>query len=167
MSVYEYGAPNGYGATRIAKQLDIEDNELNSVAVQGNPILAYTKSDTLMTNMLNHLKDMVFVGGAVDWQGDPSLMVGDTAKITDLKAADANVLVLEQTLSFDLGFSMSSGNALNSKVKGQSQASYMRVFTPTGKLNAAALDGDINIRAGRQLNLLSDGAFNRKIWRRP
>ena len=119
LSVYEYGAPNGYGATRIAKQLDIEDNELNSIAVQGNPILAYTKSDTLMTNMLNHLKDMVFVGGSVNWQGDPSLTVGDTAKDNrPLKAADANVLVLEQTLSFDLGFSMSSGNALNSKVKG-------------------------------------------------
>lgn len=155
LSVYEYGAPNGYGATRIAKDIDIEDNELNSIAVQGNPILEYTKSDTLMTNMLNHLKDMVFVGGSVNWQGDPSLTVGDTAKITDLKAADANVLVLEQTLSFDLGFSMSSGNALNSKVKGQSQASYMRVFTPTGKLNAAALDGDINIKAGQKLSLLA------------
>ena len=41
LSVYEYGAPNGYGATRIADDIDIVDNELNSVAVQGNPLLSY------------------------------------------------------------------------------------------------------------------------------
>ena len=41
------------GATRIADDIDIVDNELNSVAVRGNPLLRRQALTTLMTNMLN------------------------------------------------------------------------------------------------------------------
>jgi len=52
---------------------------------------------------------------------------------------------------------MVTGNRLNTAVVGKAKVENLRVFTPTGKLNAAALDGDINIRAGNQLNLLAGG----------
>lgn len=155
LSVYEFGAPNGYGATRIADDIEIEDNELNSVAVQGNPLLAYELCDTLMANMLTALSGLTFYGGSIAWQGDPTITCGDFVDVYSLNNEAIPLLVLNQTIMLDAGFSMSSGNNLNSKVKGKAKTEYMRVFTPTGRLNAAALDGDINIRAGRQLNLLA------------
>lgn len=154
LSVYEHGAPNNYGATRIADDIDMVDNELNSIAVQGNPLLKYGSSSTLMTNMLSALSGLTFTGAKIDWQGDPSLTNGDAVTLTDLDSVAVVVLILNQTLTLDSGFSMSSGNSLKSVIKGKAKAEYMRVFTPTGKLNAAALDGDINIRAGRRLNLI-------------
>ena len=155
LSVYEYGAPNGTGATRIAVVVDIVDNELNSVAVQGNPLLSYELCDTLMANMLTALSGLTFHGALIAWQGDPTITCGDFADVYSLNDEAIPLLVLNQTITLDSGFSMSSGNNLNSKVKGKAKTEYMRVFTPTGRLNAAALDGDINIRAGRQLNMLA------------
>jgi len=157
LSVYEYGAPNGTGATRIATDIDIVDNELNSIAVQGNPILGYglATTDTIMTAMLAQLDGLTFAGGSISWQGDQSLTVGDLVTVTDISAGTAAILVLNQTIAFDVGFPMTSGNKLNSVTKGMAKTAYMRVFTPTGKLNAAALDGDINIKAGNNMNLLA------------
>jgi uncharacterized protein (DUF2345 family) len=161
LSVYEYGAPNGYGATRIADDIDIVDNELNSIAVRGNPLLAYgsTSLTTLVTNMLTSLGGLEYYAASIEWQGDPSITCGDIVTVSNLKGEAYNVLITNQTLTFDNGFSMVTGNRLNTAVVGKAKVENLRVFTPTGKLNAAALEGDINIRAGRQLNLLSDGAL--------
>ncbi len=161
LSVYEHGAPNGYGATRIADDIDIVDNELNSIAVRGNPLLAYggTALTTLMTNMLASLGGLEYYAASIEWQGDPSITCGDMVTISNLKGEAYNVLITNQTLTFDNGFTMATGNRLNTAVVGKAKVENLRVFTPTGKLNAAALEGDINIRAGRQLNLLSDGAL--------
>jgi hypothetical protein len=161
LSVYEYGAPNGYGATRIADDIDIVDNELNSIAVRGNPLLAYgsTSLTTLMMNMLASLGGLEYYAASIEWQGDPSITCGGMVTISNLKGEAYNVLITNQTLTFGPGFSMITGNRLNTAVVGKAKVENLRVFTPTGKLNAAALDGDINIRAGRQLNLLSDGAL--------
>lgn len=157
LSVYEYGAPNGYGATRIADDIDIVDNELNSAAVRGNPLLAYGGAalTTLMTNMLNSLGGLEYYAASIEWQGDPSITCGDMVTISNLKGEAYNVLITNQTLTFDNGFTMVTGNRLNTAVVGKAKVENLRVFTPTGKLNAAALEGDINIRAGRQLNLLA------------
>jgi hypothetical protein len=161
LSVYEFGAPNGYGATRIADDIDIVDNELNSIAVRGNPLLAYggTALTTLIMNMLASLGGLEYYAASIDWQGDPSITCGDMLTISNLKSEAYTILVLNQTLTFDNGFSMVTVNRLNTNVIGKAKVENLRVFTPTGKLNAAALEGDINIRAGRQLNLLSDGAL--------
>lgn len=162
LTVHEYGAPNGYGATRIAVDLDIEDNELNSVGIQGNPLLGYNTAwkDTIIASMLSELSGLSFVGGTLSWQGDPTLTTGDNLTIFDLKDNELVMLVLNQTLTFGNGFGMVSGNKLNSKVHGAAKTAYMRVFTPTGKLNATALEGDINIKAGENLNLMAGSDVN-------
>lgn len=164
LSVYEHGAPNDYGATRIADDIDIIDNELNSVAVRGNPLLAYgsTALTTLMTNMLTSLSRLEYYAASIEWQGDPSITCGDVVTISNLKGEAYNILITNQTLTFGPGFSMATGNRLNTAVVGKAKVENLRVFTPTGKLNAAALDGDINIRAGRKLNLLSDADMSIK-----
>ena len=160
LSVYEHGSPDG--ATRIADDLNIEDNELNSVAVKENPLLAHNVSNTLMTNMLSSLSGLTFHGAVIDWHGDPTLTVGDVVAVADTNSNTINILVLDQTLTLDSGFGMSSGNRLNSAVKGKAAINNMRVFTPTGKLNAAALDGDINIKAGKNLTLSSGSKMKLK-----
>ena len=157
LSVYEYGAPNGTGATRTADDLGITDTELNSIAVQGNPLLGYDVCDTIMANMLSALSGLTFNGGTIDWQGDPTITTGDFVDVYDLNDTSVPLLVLKQTLTFGPGFGMSSGNQINTAVKGKAKVENLRVFTPTGKLNAAALDGDITIKAGEQLNLLAGG----------
>lgn len=157
LSVYEFGAPNGTGATRIATDIDIVDTELNSIAVQSNPILGYNlaTTSTIMTEMLASLAGLTFVGGSILWQGDPSLTTGDCVTVTDLSSDDYIILVLNQSLKLGNGFEMTSGNKLNTNIIGAAKTAYMRVFTPTGKLNATALEGDIIIKAGNQLNLLA------------
>ncbi|MGI6691155.1 MAG: hypothetical protein ACOX63_10030 [Christensenellales bacterium] len=159
LSVYPYDAPHGYGATRIAADMSLVDNELNSIAVQGNPLLAYGSSvfDTLITNIQTALNGLTFHGGSIAWQGDPTLTAGDIAQVTDLKGGVVPLLILRQTITLDSGFSMQSGNKLNTAIKGQAKQEFVRVFTPTGKLNGTAIEGDINIRAGEQLNLLAGG----------
>ena len=103
-----------------------------------------------------------YYAAAIDWQGDPSITCGDMLTISNLKSEAYPVLVLSQTLDFGGGFAMATGNRLNTNVVGKAKVENLRVFTPTGKLNAAALDGDINIRAGRRLNLLADATLNIK-----
>lgn len=162
LTVREYGAPNGYGATRIAVDLDIEDNELNSIGIHGNPLLGYDTAwkDTIMASVLSELSGLSFTGGTLSWQGDPTLTAGDNLTVFDIKGNKLVMLVLNQTLIFGNGFGMVSGNKLNSKVQGAAKTAYMRVFTPTGKLNATALEGDINIKAGENLNLMADSDVN-------
>ncbi len=143
-------------AIRVAVDLDIEDTEQNSIGVQGNPLLTAT-STTAISAMLAGLQGLTYDSARANWQGDPTVTTGDLMTITDKGGTALKVLVLKQELSYSVGFRMTSGNDVRGRTKGQAEAQRMRVFTPSGKLNGTAIEGDINIKAGENVNVLAGG----------
>lgn len=159
VSVYEFGHPDADMATRVATDPNIPDDAFNAIGIKGNPILAYGSSalSTLMSGTLAAHIATEFAGASIDWQGDPTLTCGDIVVVTDLDSTEVRVLITNQTLEFKSGFAMTSGEQLETNTKRDAATNYTKVFTTTGHLNAANLEGNIYIKAGEKIRIESGG----------
>jgi hypothetical protein len=158
LTVFPHGTKEN--AVRVATDIGLEDTDQNSIAVQGNPLLRYESAalTPLITGMFSVLGGLAFESAKVIWQGDPTLAVGDVLTVTDKGGSTCPILVLGQVMTFASGFGMTSENNMRTATSGA--ARNMRIFTPSGRLNATALEGDINIKAGENLNLMADSDIN-------
>ena len=112
--------------------------EANSLSISGNPLFPYGGSHTqaLLNAALNAVAGLKTQRATVTWRGDPALTVGSRVAITDAQGNVTQTLVTGQTLSFFRGFSMETRCAHPAP-----QAAVGRIFTPSGALNAAMLQG--------------------------
>ncbi|NCB53038.1 MAG: hypothetical protein EOM54_14370 [Clostridia bacterium] len=158
LTVFPHGTKEN--AVRLATDLNEADTDQNSIAVQGNPLLRYgsTALTPLITGMFSVLEGLAFESAKTTWQGDPALKVGDVLTVTDKESTTAPILVLNQVLTFASGFGMVSENNIRTVTAGTARS--MRIFTPSGRLNATALEGDINIKAGENINIVAGGKIN-------
>ena len=148
--VQEHGAPYGTEPLRVATEPSKFDTGLNSVTISANPLFEYgaETSTTIANGILAALSGITFDGGNIRWQGDPSLTVGDTVEITNLAGNKLKLLIMEQSLEFDGGFVMESGNSISA----ETSKGFGGAFTPSGKINLDAFDGKIHS------GLIEDGA---------
>ena len=79
----------------------------------------------------------------VEWQGDPTVTTGDFLRIMDMQGNQHTVIVTRNVLTISPGFEMESGTVLKNDAQVGTFASKPRIFTPDGKLNAAAIGGVI------------------------
>ena len=161
----KYGAFNSVTAesydTRAETRVEVSaltDNEHNSILIKGNPLIGSTEIATILAGMLTALGGLTFNSAKLDWQGDPTVTLGDVLGVTD-KGSNAYVVpVYKQTLNFDSGFGMTSENDIGTITRKSSNLS--RLFTSSGRLNSLALEGDIKIRAGENIHVLAGGNIN-------
>ena len=163
----EYGAFNSITAetydtraeTRVEVAWGITDNEHNSILIKGNPLIGSTEIAAILAAMLSALGGLTFDSAKIDWQGDPTVTLGNVLGVTDIGTATYVVPVFQQTLNFDSGFGMTSENEIGSITRESSNLS--RLFTSSGRLNSLALEGDIKIKAGE--NLYAEAGGNVEI----
>ena len=134
------------GAKRDTPPLIVADsgaapNGQNSFAISGNPLFPFAGAHTqsLARALLNALRGLTQVKAKITWRGDPDLRLGDRVRLTDASGMSTDTLVTGQTLSFSRGFSMQSDCA----APGAASA-VGKIFTPSGALNAAQLDGSVD-----------------------
>ncbi len=162
----KYGAFNSVTAesydtraeTRVEVAGGITDNEHNSILIKGNPLIGSTEIATILAGMLTALGGLAFDSAKLDWQGDPTVTLGDALGVTDKGSNTYVVPVYKQTLNFDSGFGMSSENDIGTITRKSSNLS--RLFTSSGRLNSLALEGDIKIKAGENIHVLAGGNIN-------
>ena len=80
--------------------------------------------------MLSALGGLTFDSAKLDWQGDPTVTLGDVLGVTDKGSNTYVVPVYKQTLNFDSGFGMSSENDIGTITRKSSNLS--RLFTSSG-----------------------------------
>jgi uncharacterized protein (DUF2345 family) len=159
----DYGAFNSITAeaydTRAEMRVEvaggITDNEHNSILITGNPLIGSTEISSILAGMLSALGGLTFDSARIDWQGDPTVTLGDVLGVTDIGTDTYVVPVYKQTLNFNSGFGMSSENNIGSITRKASNLS--KLFTSSGRLNSLALEGDIKIKSGENLYLESGG----------
>jgi hypothetical protein len=160
----EYGAFNSVTAesydTRAETRVEVSaltDNKHNSILIKGNPLIGSTEIATILAGMLTALGGLAFDSARLDWQGDPTVTLGDVLGVTGKGSKTYVVPVYKQTLNFDSGFGMSSENDIGTITRKSSNL--LRLFTSSGRLNSLALEGNIKIRAGENLHLAAGGVF--------
>lgn len=113
----------------------------NTLTIDRNPLFPYQGSHTaaLAQAALNALSGLAITGARVTWRGDPSLMLGDAVRILDAQGRATLTRVTAQSITFAQGFSMQSACTAPGTAP-----TVGRVFTASGALNAALLDGSIS-----------------------
>ncbi|HAT4146283.1 TPA: hypothetical protein I9Z81_001279 [Clostridium perfringens] len=69
------------------------------------------------SSILEIYKEFTYTGFKSDWQGDFSLEVGDSLKVTDINNKDYNSFVASNKISYSGGFKSTTEAKLNKKVK--------------------------------------------------
>ena len=113
----------------------------NTLSVSGNPLFSAGGSHTqaLARALLSALEGYALSAAQVTWRGDPAVQLGDPVRIRDAQGVITDTVVTGQTLTFSKGFSMRTDCA--SPVSAPAAG---RLFTPSGALNAALLEGSLN-----------------------
>lgn len=113
----------------------------NTLSVSGNPLFPVggTHTEALARALLSALEGYALSSAQVTWRGDPALQLGDPVRIRDAQGVVTDTVVTGQTLSFSRGFSMRTD--CEAPVSAPAAG---RLFTPSGALNAALLEGNLN-----------------------
>ncbi len=113
----------------------------NTFTVSGNPLFPWQGSHTqaLAEALLQALAGCALSALRLTWRGDPAVMLGDKIRITDSRGAAVTTLATGQSLTFQQGFSMQTDCASPA-----AEPAVGRLFTPSGALNAAQLEGSLN-----------------------
>ena len=130
------------GDAPIAVSLDnAAPGRENTLTVSGNPLFPANGSHTLSLcrALLDALAGYTLSAAQVLWRGDPAVHLGDRVRFRDHRDVCTDTAVTAQTLSFQQGFSMRT-----ECVCPEAQTAAGRLFTPSGALNAALLEGSVN-----------------------
>ena len=134
------------GAPRDASPLTVQQEgavlgAYNSLLIDRNPLFPYQgdHTQTLAQGLLSALSGLTFQQAKVTWRGDPSLSLGDKVRIFDSSGSATETLVTRQALTFSQGFSMQSDC-----LPPVNQPAVGKVFTSSGAVNAAMLDGEMS-----------------------
>lgn len=113
----------------------------NTLSVSGNPLFPQGGSHTadLCQALLNALSGFTLSAASVLWRGDPAVQLGDKVRFRDHKGVLTDTVVTGQTLTFQQGFSMRTESVCPA-----AETTVGRLFTPSGALNAANLEGNLN-----------------------
>ncbi len=113
----------------------------NGLSISGNPLFPYGGSHTkaLANALLNELQGYTVQQLRVIWRGNPSLTLGDRVRVTDASGISRLSSVTGQSLVFSRGFSMQSDCEPPRVSSGAG-----KLFTSSGALNAARLEGSLN-----------------------
>ena len=134
------GAPRD-AAPLVFTQAGASAGPHNALTIDRNPLFPYQGRHTasLARAALNTLSGLAITGVRVTWQGNPALMLGDAVRILDPQGHATLTRVTSQSITFSQGFSMQSACTAPG-----SAPTVGRVFTASGALNAALLEGSIS-----------------------
>lgn len=130
--------------TRYVVDPSIEDAPNNTIRVEGNPIL----TPSIASNVAVALRGLTAMPASVAWGGDPSVALGDTMTVTNLKGETVKMLVNEQSFTFDGGLSVTEGCNLPAS-KQFSADSYAPEETLGDKVGYGAFNKAINELDGK------------------
>ena len=134
------------GAPRDASPLTVAQNgavlnAYNSLVIDRNPLFPHAGSHTqvLADGLLSVLSGLTLAQAKVSWRGDPLLTLGDRVRIADTSDSITETQVTRQAITFSQGFSMQSDC-----LPPVNQPAVGRLFTASGAINAALLDGEMS-----------------------
>ena len=113
----------------------------NCLYLERNPLFmkGQSFSRTLATDMLSALRGMHLSRMQLSWQGDPRVMLGKRIRVWDTKGGFTDTCVTSLSFTADNGFSMQTDCTY------QKKGTFVgRVFTSSGGINSALLQGEIN-----------------------
>ena len=119
-------APAGY-----TDSLNIARNPL---FMKGQPF-----ARMLATDMLSGLAGMQLTRLRLSWRGDPSVRLGQRIRVHHTNGSFTDTCITALSFAADNGFTMQTDCTLQKKT-----AAAGKVFTSSGGLNAALLDGEVN-----------------------
>lgn len=113
----------------------------NSLTIADNPLLAEGKTHTrtLAADLLAAVKGMAFTRVLISWCGDGAVTLGRRIRVWDTQGAYTDACVTAVSWRVDAGFSMQTDCNYQ-----QATAGAGRLVTPSGGLNGAFLQGQIN-----------------------
>ncbi|MBQ9263744.1 MAG: hypothetical protein IJ189_05975 [Clostridia bacterium] len=113
----------------------------NSFTISGNPLFSATGTHTaaLAQALLNALSGYTLTKARVTWRGNPNLELGCKVRIIDSQGQSTDTVITSQVLTFSQGFSMQSDCSAPNV-----SASVGKIFTSSGALNAALLEGSVS-----------------------
>ena len=139
-----YGPVTGLRVTPMGAEeaAEISDGDGEIVTVTENPLFQSGAAHltALMRGMLDELSGLVLRRMEVNWRGDPALGVGARIALTDTFGGEHAGVITRQTLRFERGFSAECA----CETPDVGDAGVLRVITPEGGLNAAALVGAVD-----------------------
>ena len=132
-----------HGAKRNAAPLIVQADDtpldaFNSLSIANNPLFSAEDASApgRIRQLLNALEGMAFTRLLVHWQGDAALHLGRRIRVHDTKGGFTDSCVTSLGFTADNGFSMQTDCTFQKPV-----SSAGRIFTPSGGLNAAMLQG--------------------------
>ncbi len=113
----------------------------NCLYLEHNPLFmkGQSFSRALATDMLSALRGMRLSRMQLSWQGDPRVMLGKRIRVWDTNGGFTDTCVTSLSFTADNGFSMQTDCTY------QKKGTFVgRVFTSSGGINSALLQGEIN-----------------------
>lgn len=114
----------------------LSDDVTNTLQISGNPLI----SDTIALSLKNSFNGFTSHALSITWLGNPYLLCGDKVVITDTNGAQREVVINQQTISFNGGLSIISASKLAS-----SKSSTSPSYTSGGSV----MDENGNVRVNR------------------
>ncbi|MBR6809777.1 MAG: hypothetical protein IKM64_05785 [Clostridia bacterium] len=135
-----HGAEKGDSPLEILMD-DAPDGHTDSLSIARNPLLMKDQpfARMLATDMLSGLAGMQLTRLRLSWRGDPSVRLGQRIRVHHTDGGFTDTCITALSFAADHGFTMQTDCTLQKKT-----SSAGRVFTPSGGLNGALLDGEVN-----------------------
>ena len=135
-----HGAEKGDSPLEILMD-DAPDGHTDSLSIARNPLLMKDQpfARMLATDMLSGLAGMQLTRLRLSWRGDPSVRLGQRIRVHHTDGSFTDTCITALSFAADHGFTMQTDCTLQKKT-----SSAGRVFTPSGGLNGALLDGEVN-----------------------
>ena len=114
----------------------LSDDVTNTLQISGNPLI----SDTIAQSLKNSFNGFTSHALSITWLGNPYLLCGDKVVITDTNGEQREVVINQQTISFNGGLSIISASKLAS-----SKSSTSPSYTSGGSV----MDENGNVRVNR------------------
>lgn len=113
----------------------------NSLTVSDNPLFAAGDgaAHSRALELLGRLKGMTFSRLQVQWQGDEQVRLGRRIRVWDTHSAYTDTLVTSLSVTVDTALSMQTDCTYQAP-----SGSAGRIFTPSGGINAAFLQGEMD-----------------------
>lgn len=128
------------GAAPVVVGTAASPSAANCLYIAENPL--FTDGATARQwaqQLLNRLQGMTLVRMQLRWQGDARLQLGQPVRVWDTRGSFTDSCVTALSVYGDQGFSMQSDCTYQPLVSATG-----RLFTPTGGLNAARLQGEVD-----------------------
>lgn len=84
---------------RYAVTSGVEDTALNTIQIDGNPLL----TEAMVQNVVTSLRGLSAIGATLEWGFDPIVTCGDKMTVTDKSSTQHTMLINSQDISFNGG----------------------------------------------------------------